>query len=133
MASNIHIKHSTANTMLDDLNTAIGSSGLLKIYTGTQPAGPDTGLSGNTLLATLALSSSAFASASSGVLTANTISDDTNAAATGTATWATFTTSGGTRIMDISVGTSGADLNLNTTAIQAGARVSVTSYTLTIA
>lgn len=133
MASNIKIKNSTANTMLDAITTAIGASGLLRIYSGTQPADAGTALSGNTLLAELALSATFAAAASAGVLTASAISDDVSADATGTATWATFVTAAGVRILDVSVGTSGADINLNTTSIVTGARVSVTSYTLTIA
>ena len=51
--------------------------------------------------------------------------------ATGTATWGSLTKSDNTRIVDFSVGTSGADLNLNTTSIVAGAQVSVSSFVIT--
>ena len=119
------------NTRLDAITTAIGTSGLLRIYSGTRPATPDTALSGNTLLAELALSSTFAAAASGGVLTANSISNDSSADATGTASWFTLTTSAGTRIVDGSVGTSGQDLNLNTVSIVAAAQVSVSSLTIT--
>ncbi|HZF73686.1 MAG TPA: hypothetical protein VEZ51_09660, partial [Gemmatimonadaceae bacterium] len=62
----------------------------------------------------------------------NAVSDDVSADATGTATWATFVTSAGVRVFDVSVGTSGADINLNSVSISAGAKVSVTSYSLSI-
>ena len=130
MASNLKYAVAAKNARLNILTTQIGTSGLLAIYTGTQPTNPDTALSGNTLLASLALSSTFAPAASSGVLTANSITSAT-AGNTGTATWATLTTSGGTRIVDMSVGTSGADLNLSTTSIVSGATVAVSSLTIT--
>jgi hypothetical protein len=127
----IKYKATLKNARLDAITTAISTSGLLRIYSGTQPTNPDAALSGNTLLAELALSSTFAAAASAGVLTANAISNDTSADATGTATWFTLCTSAGTRIVDGSVGTSGQDLNLNTTSIVSGAQVSVSSLTIT--
>lgn len=131
MASNLKYAVTTKNARLDAITTALGSSGLLRLYSGAQPANPDTALSGNTLLAELALSATAAPGASSGVLTLSAIAADSSADATGTATWGTLTTSGGTRKADFSVGTSGADLNLNTTSIVSGAQVSVSSFTIT--
>lgn len=131
MASNLKYAVLLKNARLNQITSQISTSGLLSIYSGTQPTNPDTALSGNTLLAQLALSSTFAAGAASGVLTANTITTETSANATGTATWGTLTTSGGTRIVDFSVGTSGADLNLNTTSIVSGASVAVSSLTIT--
>jgi hypothetical protein len=131
VASNLKYAVTTKNARLDAITTALGSSGLLRLYSGAQPANPDTALSGNTLLAELALSATAAPGASSGVLTLSAIAADSSADATGTATWGTLTTSGGTRKADFSVGTSGADLNLNTTSIVSGAQVSVSSFTIT--
>lgn len=92
-----------------------------------------TALGAQVKLAELALSATAFGAAAAGVLTANAISDDASADATGTATWGTLTTSAGVRIVDFSVGTSGADLNLNSVAITAGGTVAVSSFTITFA
>ena len=131
MASNLKYAVLLKNARLNQITSQISTSGLLSIYSGTQPTNPDTALSGNTLLAQLALSSTFAAGASSGVLTANSITTESSANNTGTATWGTLTTSGGTRIVDFSVGTSGADLNLNTTSIVAGASVAVSSLTIT--
>lgn len=131
MSSNLKYAVTLKNARLDAITTAIGTSGLLRIYSGTQPTNPDTALSGNTVLAELALSSTFAAGASSGVLTASTITADSSADATGTATFFSLLTSGGTRKVDGSVGTSGADLNLNTTSIVLGAQVSVSSLTIT--
>ena len=131
MASNLKYAVLLKNARLNQITSQISTSGLLSIYSGTQPTNPDTALSGNTLLAQLALSSTFAAGAASGVLTASSITTESSANATGTAAWGTLTTSGGTRIVDFSVGTSGADLNLNTTSIVAGASVAVSSLTIT--
>lgn len=132
MALNIHINAAARNAMLDQLNGQIGASGLLRFYDGTQPATADTALTGQVKLAELALSVTAFAAAASGQIVANAVTQDASADATGTATWATFTTSAGVRVWDVSVGTSGADINMNSVSIQVGAAVSVTSYNLSI-
>lgn len=133
MALNQHLKETLRNAMLDQVNTALGASGFLRFYDGTQPATADTALGAQVKLAELALAATAFATAAVGSIVANTIADDTSADATGTATWATFVTAAGVRILDVSVGTSGADINLNSVAIQLGAKVSVTAYHLDIA
>ena len=116
------------NAMLDAITTAIGASGLLRIYDGSRPA---SGGAATTLLAELALSATAAAAAAAGVLTLNAITQDSSANATGTATWFRIVTSGGTFVIDGSVGTSGSDLNLTTTSIVATQPVSVTSFTIT--
>jgi len=126
----VRIKLTTRNDGLARITTDIGTSGLLRIYNGTQPATADAALSGNTLLAQLALSATAAAAPSAGVLTANAISDDASADATGTQTWATLTTSAGVRIVDMSCGNGSGDLNLSGT-ITAGGTVSVSSLTIT--
>ena len=119
---------SLRNAMLDAITTAVGTSGLIRIYDGSRPA---TGGTATTLLAQLTCSSTFAAGASSGVLTLNSITADSSADATGTATWFRITTSGGTAVIDGSVGTSGSDLNLNTTSIVSGANVAISSFTIT--
>lgn len=131
MASNLKYLVALKNARLDEITAAIGSSGLLRIYTGTQPTNPDTALSSNTLLATLPLSSTFAAGASSSTLTASAITSDSSADNTGTATWGSLLTSGAVRVVDFTVGTSGADLNLNSVAIQSGATVSCSSFVIT--
>jgi hypothetical protein len=122
---------------------ALLNGGFLEIYAGTQPTDANTALTGQTLLSggmTFATSPSAFGTpvatgaAGSRVVTAtaNPIVADTSAAATGTAAWfRAYKADGLTGVMDGSVGTSGCDLNLNTTAIVQYATVSVTSLTIT--
>lgn len=117
------------NARADAITTFAGGSGKLRIYDGTRPS---TGGTATTLLAELTCNATFAPAASGGVLTLNSITADTSANATGTATWARFVKSDGTTfVMDCSVGTSGADINLNTTSIVSGASVSITSATIT--
>jgi len=109
----------------------VGGAGSLRIYSGTAPATANAALSGNTLLAQLTMSATAFGSASSGVATAAAITQDSSADATGTATFFRILSGGGTVVIQGEVGTSGADLNLNSVAISSGAAVSVSSLTYT--
>ena len=118
----------TRNNMLDEITADIGASGLLRIYDGTQPA---TGGTATTLLAELPLSATAAAAASGGVLTFSTITDDSSANATGTATWFRLATSGGAAVVDGTVSTSGADLNFDSVSFVSGGTVSVSSFTIT--
>ena len=132
MSTNLHLSAVGVNAALDTvLNNLNG--GTIKLYTGTQPANCDTAVSSQTLLASLALSATAFAAASAGVKTANAITSAT-AGATGTATWfRAFKSDGTTAVIDGSVGTSGADLNLPTTTINSGDTVSISSWTVSFA
>lgn len=116
------------NPMLNAITSAVGASGLLRIYDGVRPA---TGGTATTLLAELTGNATFAPAASSGVLTLNAITQDSSADASGTATWFRWVTSGATFCFDGNVGTSGSDLNLTTTTIVATQPVSVTSWTIT--
>lgn len=110
----------------------LANDGYLRMYTGSQPATPETAASG-TLLAELRLAATAFGAAAAGVITANAITADSAANASGDAGWfRVYQSDGATALWDGSVGTSGADLNLNAAAIAAGANVSVSSLTYTL-
>lgn len=124
------LAYSTAvrNAMLDAITSAAGASATLKFYDGTRPA---TNGSATNLLATLTCNAAAFAAAASGgVLTANAITS-ANASATGTATWARLASSGGTFVADLSVGTSGSDLNMTSVSFVSGQPVAVSSFVIT--
>jgi hypothetical protein len=114
-----------------DLVDAGTPPGKLKIYSGTMPATVNDALAGNTLLAELTFSNPAFGAASNGVATANAITSDASADATGTASFFRITNAAGTAIMQGSVGTSAADLNLSIVSITIGGTVSVTAFTYT--
>lgn len=116
------------NSRLDQITSAVGASGLLRIYDGTRPA---SGGAATTLLAELTCNATFAPSASGGTLTLNAITQDSSANATGTATWFRITTSGGTFVIDGNIGTSGSDLNLTTTSIVSGQPVSVSSFVIT--
>lgn len=134
MALNLKYPAALKNARLDAITTRAGTSALLKIYDGTQPATADTAVSTQNLLATLTCNASAFAGAASGgVLTANAVTT-ANASASGTATWfRLFASNGTTVVMDGSVGTGTNDLVLTTAALVSGSPVSVTSWTITSA
>lgn len=123
-------RNAAADAVVDliDAGTPPGS---LRVYSGTMPTDANTALSGNTLLAQLTMSTTAFGSASSGVATAASITADSSADATGTATFHRILNAAGTVIIQGSVGTSGCDLNLSSVSIVAGGSVAVTSYTYT--
>jgi len=122
-----------ANAFADLLN-----NGYLRIYDSTggtgQPATVDTAIGSQVLLAELRFHTpNSESSISNGVITFDAITSDTDANATGTATWfRAFSSDGTTAIWDGSVNTAGATLNLNSTAIQIHAQVDVTSATHTI-
>lgn len=125
------LSNATANAAADAV-AALFNSCYAKIYDGSQAATADTAVSGQTLLSTLRCNATAYGAASAGVATANAFTSDTDAAATGTASWVRFLKSDNTTvIMDASVGTSGADLNLSTVSIVQHATVTISSWTYT--
>lgn len=120
---------SIRNAAVDAITTRAGNGALLRIYDGSRPA---SGGTATTKLAELTCGTPFASSGSSGVLTLSAITADSSADATGTATWFRIVKSDGTTfVMDGSIGTSGSDLNLNTTSIVSGANVSISSATFT--
>lgn len=127
----LQFETTTRNAMMDAITTKVGASARFRIYSGTAPTNCAAALSGNTLLVDLPCSATFAPAASGGVLTLNAITQ-TNAAAGGTASFFRIYDSGGsTCYVQGSVGTSGADLNLNTTTIVSGGPVQITSETFT--
>lgn len=123
MAANFKRTNLAVNSEADGICTLL-NGGYLDIYNGTQPATADTAVTSQTRLARLTLSNPAFGAAVAGVATANAITDDESAAASGEATWFRARKSDGTTgVYDGSAGTADADCLLNRTDIQAGARV----------
>ena len=115
-------RNGMANSIVDLLDSGTtNSTGRLRIYT--------SGFS--TQLAELNFSNPAFGAAASGVATASAITDDSSADATGTAAVCRCVDRDAATVWEGTVGTSGADLNLNTVAITSGDTVSVTSMTVT--
>lgn len=132
MANNLKLSNDAVNAEADALSVLL-DNGYLRIYDGTQPANADTAISTQTLLAELRFNADAAPSAVAGVLTFNAITQDSNANNTGTASWFRALKSDGSTVMfDGTVGTSGSDINIATTAIVAGAIVGVTSAVYTV-
>ena len=113
------------------LNT--GGAGSIEVRTGPAPANPEAADSG-TLLATLPLSADAFGGAASDApnkwaeADAASITSDASADADGTAAHFRAKNGSGTVVIQGTVGTSDADMILNTVAIVLGATVSVASW-----
>lgn len=139
MANNFNITNSVAQDMADAFTAALdaGTAAIIRIYDGTQPTDADTAIGAQVLLAELTMSATSFGAATDAapgaIITANSITSDSSANATGTATWfRMLTQAGGTVIADGSVGTSSADLVMNTVSITSGSIVSITAFTITM-
>lgn len=137
MALTLTITNAVAQAMLTAMKTAIdaGTAAIIEIYEGTQPTDADTAIGAQTKLATLTMNATAFGAVSDAApgaeMTAAAISPDTSADATGTAQFfRILTQAGGTTIMDGSVGTSGADMNFNSTGFSAGSQIEVDSMVM---
>ena len=131
MANAFKLSNAAANAEINAL-CALLNNGYLRIYSGAQPTNPDTAIGAQVLLAELRFGATAFGNGADGVATANAITQDAAANATGTAAWFRALASDGTTAhCDGTVGTSGSDCNINSTAIQENATVSVTSMTIT--
>lgn len=117
---------------MSTLNTDIGASAVIKLFTGSPPANcatPDSG----TVLVTFSGNASGFGTVSSGVLTANAIANAT-ASGTGSAGYfriyptAVTTTNA---VVQGTCGTVGADMILTNTSIANGQTCSISSITIT--
>lgn len=116
------------NAQLDAITAFAGAGAKLRIYDGSRPA---TGGTATTMLAEFTLGSP-FAPAASGGSLSPTLPSNVNAGATATATWFRVVKADGTtHVLDGSVGTSSADLILNSTALASGVAVSITGWTVT--
>ena len=133
--ANTRLSNAAAIDALDAI-TANLNSGSIKIFDGSIPADCEASDAG-TVLAELSLSATAFAGATDAnpgaTADANSITGDSSANATGTAQYFRAYDSGGTNcIIQGDVGTSGADLNLDTVSINSGDTVDINSWTLTL-
>lgn len=133
MAKNATISNAVRSLMANAIDQEF-DNGYLRLYDGTQPAGPDTALTGQTLLAELRFAVTAVSSESNGVLTFATLTGEDAALATGTVTWARcLKADGTTAIMDVTVDTTNANVIVPTTSVAAGIAVNVTSMSVTAA
>ena len=108
-----------------------GNAALIRIYSGTRPT--NEGAEG-TLLAELTCDTPFEATVTNGVLTLGTITDDSSANASGTASWFRIYSAGAAAIVcdgDVGVAGSGADLILDSTSITATQTVSIDTFVIT--
>ena len=121
------------NARLDAIETAIGTSAVLKIRTGTAPANVATADSG-TVLATLNLPSDWMAAASSGAKALSGSWSDSSADNTGTAAhFRIYASDGTTAHMQgtVTATSGGGDMEVQNTSFTSGQAFSVTDFTLT--
>lgn len=129
----VQLSIAVRNARLDAIETSIGTSAVLKIRSGAQPATCATADSG-TVLATLNLPTDWMAAASSGSKAILGTWQDLSADATGTAGHFRIYDSGGTTCGiqgSITATGGGGDMTLDNTSIASGQTVTITSFTLT--
>jgi len=124
--SNLKLADPLRNNMLDEITGYAGANTIIKIFSGTQPAG---GGAETTVLAQLTGNATFAPAATGGVLTLDSITADSSANASGTATWFRIYQSNGTTwVVDGDVSTTGAgtgDLQLDDTSIVLGGTVAL--------
>lgn len=121
------------NAQLDALETAIGTSAVLKIRTGSVPANCAAADSG-TVLATCSLPSDWMAAASSGSKAKSGTWEDTSADATGTAAHFRLYASDGTTCHaqgTVTATGGGGDLTVDNTSFASGQAFTITGFTIT--
>lgn len=131
------LQYSTAvrNAQLDALETAIGTSAVLKIRTGAPPANVAAADSG-TVLATMTLPSDWLAAASSGSKAKSGTWQDTSADAAGLAAHFRIYASDGTTAHlqgTVTITGGGGDMTLDNDSIAAGQSVTISTFTITAA
>lgn len=114
-----------------DLADGGPGAGTIEVRTGSAPASADDAATG-TLLLTFTLADPAFGAASAGVATAASVPRTAIGVAAGTAGWARLLDSAGAKVADLSVGTSGTDIEISSIAITVGRTVTLTALTITV-
>jgi hypothetical protein len=129
----VQLSTTVRNARLDAIETAIGTSAVLKIRTGAPPANCGTADSG-TVLATMSLPSDWMAAASSGSKAKSGTWEDASADAAGTAAHFRVYASDGTTCHlqgTVTATGGGGDMTLDNVSIGAGQAVTITGFTLT--
>jgi hypothetical protein len=127
--SALKYSNGTRHAQNEGLITYAGTGAKICLYQGTAPANANTGITTQTLLVTCVIAG-VFGTDTDGTLTLGTVTSGT-AITTGTANFfRVFKSDGSTVVMDGSVGTSGADLNLDTTTINITQSVNITGGTI---
>lgn len=117
-----------------DLLDAGSGAGKIRIYTASRPAGPDTAIGAQTLLAEFTLADPSFGAAANGVKTLDaTPVLATTGLAAGTAAWFRALDSNNVARIDgkVTATGGGGDLEINTTTVSVGLDLEITSGTVT--
>jgi len=127
----VQLSTTVRNARLNSIETTIGTSAVVKIFTGSPPANCAAADSG-TMLATLSLPSDYFNAASSGSMTKLGTWTVASASNTGTAGYfRMYDSTAATCHVQGTVGTSGADMIVNTTSVVSGQSFTINTFTLT--
>ena len=127
----IQFSTTVRNARLDQIETTIGTSAVIRIFTGSPPANCAAADSG-TILATVNCPSDWMAAASGGSKSKSGTWEDLSADNTGTAGYFRVYDSGVTTChMQGTVGTSGTDMTVNSVSFTAGQAFTINTFTLT--
>ena len=136
----VHFSTVVAEAVLVPVRDAIdagATGGTIKIYKGTMPATPETAATPTDLLGTLTFATTCgtIGTPTPKALTAASITSDTSADATGTASWARIADSNGVAVIDIDCSITGGTgaLQLNTTNIVQNGPILITSFVISVA
>lgn len=126
------LRSTIAQEIIAAMATGTASTPMIEIYTGSVPATMGGSIS-DTLLAELAMTNAA-ATETGGVITLDTITNDSSANATGTAGWARIIDRDGAEVIYLSVSATGGggELQFNTVSFTSGAPVAISSGTITV-
>ncbi len=126
------LRSTIAQAIVDAMANGTTSTPMIEIYDGTMPGSMGGSITDN-LLAELAMTNAA-ATQAGGVVTLDTITNDSSANASGTAGWARILDRDGAEVIYLTVSGSGGggDLELNTVSITSGSPVAITSGTITV-
>lgn len=129
----VQLSTAVRNARLDSIETTIGTSPLLRVYTGSMPANAAAASTG-TLLAECTLPSDFMAAASSGSKAKSGTWEDTSANNNGTAGYFRIFDSAGTTCHlqgTVTATGGGGDMEVNNTTFASGQAFTVTTFTLT--
>ena len=121
------------NAMLDSIETTIGASAKLQIYSGSMPANCATAASG-TKLTEHALAADWASAAASGSKALSSVPLSTTALAAGTAGYYRFVDSAGTTCHEqgtVTLTAGGGDMTIDNTTFTSGQTVQITGFTKT--
>jgi hypothetical protein len=124
----LYYSNATRHAQNEGLITYAATNSQFNLYSGTQPANANTAITTQVLLVSMPIAG-VFGTDTNGTLTLGAVTQ-TNAAASGTASFFRIFKSDNSVVMDGSVGLSGADLILNSVDIVAGQSVDITAGTI---